>query len=130
MEDKMRIGTKKPILFFACLALMLSGLSVSASAQDKTKLYNEIAGDYEFEVEGQILVIVFSVEDGVLYGDTEGDPGPPSEIEPVEGKELEFTATGTDGNLYEITFSRDEEGKITKCLLSVMGMELEGVKIK
>lgn len=126
----MTLRTKKSILFFACLVLVMSGLNASSLFQDKAKLYTEIAGNYEFEVEGQILVIIFSVEDGILYGDTEGDPGPPSEIEPVEGKELEFTATGADGNLYEITFSRDEEGKITKCLLSVMGMELEGVKIK
>jgi len=122
--------TQKLTFIFICFALVLFGFNASSFAQDKEKLYAEIAGEYEFEVEGQILVVIFSTEDGVLYGDTEGDPGPPSELEPVEGNELEFTTTGTDGNLYEIGFSRDEEGKISKCLLRVMGMELEGLKIK
>jgi len=30
----------------------------------------------------------------------------------------------------ELTFSRDESGKITKCLINAMEMEIEGVKIK
>jgi hypothetical protein len=31
---------------------------------------------------------------------------------------------------FEITFSRDENGKITKCLILTMGMKVEEVKIK
>ena len=123
-------GTQKSVFFFICFALVLFGLNISSFTQDKAKLYAEIAGNYEYEFEGQVIIIIYSVEDGVLYGNTEGNPEPPSLLEPVEGKELEFTATGDDGNLYVISFSRDEEGKITKSLLSTQGIEIEGIKIK
>ena len=101
-------------------------------AQEKTdteKLYTEIAGDYEFEYEGQVDVITFFVQDGVLMGrDSDDDKGTP--LESVEGQELEFEVTTDEGQYFKITFSRDEDGKITKCLLATMGMEIRGVKIK
>lgn len=106
------------------------GLNISSFAQDNAKLYAEIAGDYEFDLEGQVTIITFLVEDGVLLGTQEGDPDPPTPLDPVEGKELAFEATGEDGQFYEISFSRDEDGKITKCLIITGGMEVEGVKIK
>lgn len=123
-------GTQKSIYIFICFALVFCGLNVSSFSQDKAKLYTEIAGVYEYEYEGQVVTIIYSVEDGALYGNTEGNPEPPSLLEPVEGKELEFTTTGDDGNFYVISFSRDEEGKITKSLLSTQGIEIEGKKIK
>ena len=123
-------NTKKLALICMCFVLILSGLNVTALAQDKTKLYTEIAGEYEYDLEGQAIIIIYTVEDGKLYGSSEGDPGPPSLLEPVEGQELAFTATGDDGNLYEISFSRDADGKITKSLLATQGIEIEGVKIK
>ena len=108
----------------------MSGLNVSTFARDKAKILEEIVGVYEYELEGQVLVVIYTVEDGVLYGTEENDPNPPSRLDPIEGKELTFETTGDDGNLYVISFSRDEDGKITKSLLAVMGMEIEGVKIK
>ena len=91
---------------------------------------NFYLGDYEFDAEGQVMIITFLVEDGALYGNQEGDPDPPTPLDPVEGKELEFEATNTNGQFFEISFSRDEDGKITKCLIITMEMEVEGVKIK
>lgn len=126
----MKKNTYKSILVFVCFALVIFGLNISSLAQDKAKLYAEIAGDYEFNVEGQIIIIIFSVEDGALFGTSENDPDPPTPIDPVEGKELEFEATNENGDFYAFIFSRDEDGKITKCLLIAMGMEVEGVKIK
>jgi len=122
--------TQKSLFILFCFSLVLFGLSVTAFAQDKTKLYEEIAGDYEYEYEGQVIIISYSVEDGILYATQEGDPEPPSQLDPVQGKELEFETTGGDGNLYVISFSRDEEGKITKSSLATMDIEIEGVKIK
>lgn len=123
-------GMHKSIFIFICFALVLFGPNISSFAQDKVKLYEEIAGVYEYDYQGQVITIVYSVEDGALYGNNEGSPDPPSLLEPVEGKELEFTATGDDGNFYVISFSRDEQGKITKSLLSTQGIEVKGIKIK
>ena len=121
-EKEMVKGTQNSIFIFICFALVLFGPSISSFAQNKAKLYAEIAGDYEYEFEGQAIIIIYSVEDGVLYGNTKGNPEPPSL--------LEFETTGSDGNLYVISFSRDEGGKITRSLLSTQGMEIEGIKIK
>jgi hypothetical protein len=121
---------QKSVLTFLCFALVLFGLNVSAFAQEKTKLYEEIAGDYEYEYEGQYIVISYWVEEGVLYATQEGDPDPPAQLDPVEGKELAFETTGSDGSLYTISFSRDEDGKINKSTLATMDIEIQGVKIK
>ncbi len=123
-------NTQKSILICVCFALLLFGLNISSYAQDKTKLYSEIAGDYEYDLEGQVIIITYSVEEGVLYGTQEGNPDPPTPLEPVEGNELAFTATGSDGNFYEISFSRDEDAKIAKSILATVGIEIEGIKIK
>ena len=122
-------NTQKTALICMCFAMLLFGLNMSSYAQDKTKLYSEIAGDYEYAFEGQVIIITYSVEDGILYGTQEGDPDPPTPLDSVEGNELAFTATGSDGNLYEISFSRDEDGKVTKSILATMDIEIEGVKI-
>jgi hypothetical protein len=122
--------TQKSLSILFCFSLVLFGLSVTAFAQDKTKLYEEIAGDYEYVYEGQVIIISYSVEDGILYATQEGDPEPPSRLDPVEGKELAFETTGGDGSLFVISFSRDEEGKITKSILATMDIEIEGVKIE
>jgi len=126
----MEKSTQKSILIFICISLALSGFNVASFSQEKTKLYDEIAGDFEYEYEGQVIVITYWVEEGILYATQEGDPGPPSRLDPVEGKELEFETTGGDGNLYIIRFSRDEEGKITNSVLATMDIEVEGIKIK
>ena len=120
----------KTILVLVSFALLLLGLNISTFAQDKAKLYAEIAGDYEFDAEGQVIIITFLVKDGALYGTQEGDPNPPTPLEPVEGRELAFEATNEIGQFFEISFSRDEDGKITKCLLITEGFEIEGVKIE
>jgi hypothetical protein len=105
-----------------------SAVSVAQENTETEKLYTEIAGEYEFEFEGQVTTIMFFVEDGVLMGkDQTEDKG--TVLEPVEGQELDFEVTTEEGQFFEISFSRDEDGKITKCLLKTMGMEIEGMKI-
>jgi hypothetical protein len=115
-----------------CLTLGLFICNAASYAQETTdtaKLYAEIAGDYEFATEGQTAILIFFVKDGALMGKgSDDDEEVP--LEPVEGKELSFEATNSRGQFYELTFSRDESGKITKCLILTMGMEVEGVKIK
>jgi hypothetical protein len=68
------------------------------------------------------------VEDGVLMGrDSDDDKG--TALEPVEGQELTFEVTTDQGQYFKITFSRDENGKITQCLLVTMGFDIQGKKI-
>ncbi len=122
----------KGILIVFVLCLFLSSLVVSAPVQEKqvdTKtLYEEISGSYEFYVDGQITVITFSVKGGTLYG-TDEDDGEEVEIEPVDLENMSFEATNMDGIYIGITFSRDEDKKITKCMILTQGMEVEGTKI-
>jgi hypothetical protein len=115
-----------------CLTLGIFICNVASFAQkdtDTAKLYTEIAGEYEFIVEGQTAVLIFFVKDGVLMGKSD-DSDEEVPMEPVEGEELSFEATNNEGQFYELTFSRDENGKITKCLVLTMGMEVEGTKIE
>lgn len=123
-------NTQKYVLSIICFALILFFLNISSFAQDKAKLYEEVVGDYQYDYEGQLIVITYWIEEGDLYATQEDDPDPPAKLDPVEGKELTFETTGSDGTLYVITFSRDEDGKITKSTLAAMGIEIEGVKIK
>ena len=128
-ENAMAKSTQKSIFILVCFSLVLFGFNASTFAQDKAKLLEEITGDYEYAYEGQYIIINYSVEDGILFGTQEGDPEPPSQLDPVEGKELTFETTGSDGNLYVISFSRDDDGKITRSVLATQGLEIEGVKI-
>ena len=117
---------------FVCLTLGMCICNVASFAQqgkDTAKLFAEIAGEYEFIVEGQTAVLTFFVKDGVLLGKSD-DSDEEVPLEPVEGEELSFEATNNQGQFYELTFSRDENGNITKCLVLTMGMEVEGTKIK
>jgi len=116
---------------------MLLVLNGSSLAQEKkkeegkgAKLLAEIAGNYEFEFEGQYIVFVFSVEDGKLMTAPEGEVQ--EEVEPVEGEELTFVGYAPDGREFRFTFEKDDKGKISKCKVKVpaMGIEVEGFKIK
>lgn len=118
----------------ACLALLLSFFGGTSVAQEKKidteKLYNEIAGSYEFAYEGQSMVFVVILEDGNLKVAPEGEV--PDTMQPVEGKEMTFIAYSPTGDEYEFKFARDDEGKITTCTVNIpaMGIVVEGVRIK
>jgi hypothetical protein len=123
--------------FILCLALVLSVFNGVSFAQEKkqekkpdAKILAEIAGNYEFGYQGQVMVFVFSVEDGKLMGAPEGEVQ--EVLEPVEGEEMKFVGYSPDGMEYQFKFARDDEGKITKCtaIVPAMGIEVEGVKIK
>jgi hypothetical protein len=116
----------------ACLTLgifLFNGVSFAQIEEETAKTYEEIAGEYEFTYEGQTEVLIFFVKDGVLMGKSYDDDEEVP-LEPVEGEELKFEATTNQGQFYELTFSRDEKGKITKCLLMTGGIEIEGTKVE
>jgi hypothetical protein len=116
------------LLALACLA----ALAVPAAAQDKPvdmkKLIAEIVGDYDFPIQGESKIFQFTEKDGKLFGAPVGET--PEEIKPVEGKPLFFDITvAANGQYYEMQFVRNEKGVIDKCIITVMGMTVEGMKI-
>ena len=120
--------TATALLALACLA----ALAVPAVAQDKPvdmkKAISEIVGDYDFSFQGQSMIVQFTETDGKLFGAPAGET--PEEVKPVEGKPLFFDVTvAANGQYYEMQFVRSEKGVIDKCVLSVMGTTVEGMKI-
>lgn len=126
------IRMSKGIMSVFVLCLFLSSLVAAApfieSQVDTEKLYKEISGRYEFDVEGQIIILDFHVKDGSLFGTQEGD-NEEVDFEPVDLEKMSFEATDMDRTFYEISFLRDEDKKITQCVLLTEGMEIEGNKI-
>ena len=117
----------------SCLVFILAVFSVPSFAQEKEeteKLLKEVAGDYEFEYEGQIIVFVFSVENGNLMGAPEGES--PEVLEAVEGEEMTWFGFSPDGAEYQFKFKRNEEGEVSTCTCTIpaMGIEIDGVRIK
>lgn len=117
-----------------CLTFLLSVFGGMSFAQEKKmdteKLYNEIAGSFEFEHEGQYVVFEFTVEDGNLMGAPEGEV--PDVLQPVEDKDMTFVGFDPDGTEFQFKFARDDEGKLNKCTVIVpaAGIEVEGARIK
>jgi hypothetical protein len=122
------LTTATVFLALACLA----ALAAPAAAQDKPvdmkKIITEIVGEYDFPIQGESLIVQFMEQDGKLFGAPPGET--PEEIKPVEGKPLCFAVTlAESGDYYELQFVRNDKGIIDKCVMSVMGMTVEGMKI-
>jgi hypothetical protein len=117
------------VTVFALIAAV-GGLAVMAQESDDAlkKKYAPILGDYEFDMEGQVMLVSFWVENGGLWGGPEGQEA--AELTPVEGNELKFEINTADGMYMELEFIKDESGEVVKCIALGMGMEMEGVKIK
>ena len=118
-------------LLLVCLA-GFAALAVPAFAQDQPadmkKLIAEIVGDYDFSLPGQSLLVQFTEVEGKLFGAPPGET--PEEIKPVEGKPLCFDVTLADsGDYYVLQFVRNDKGVIDKCLMTVQGMVVEGLKV-
>jgi len=107
--------------------LLVNGLSAWQQKTDTVKLYTEIAGDYEFEMGMELMTVSFWEEDGKLLGAPPGET--PEEIIPVEGEELKFSVTIGSGEEYILTFSRDDSGKITQCLMETGMGETLGERV-
>lgn len=126
----------KMTIRYAAAALVaiacLSVLAAPAAAQDKPvdtkKLLAEIVGDYDFVFNGESLIVQFTEQDGKLFGAPPGET--PEEISPVAGKPLAYDVTiAANGQYYELQFVRNAEGVIDKCVMTVMGAVVEGMKI-
>ncbi len=125
---------KVAVLAAAVLALAFSLLGAQAAGQEKkvdaVKLYAEIAGDYDFQMEGRTLSLSFWEKDGKLWGAERGDEATFVEVKPLDLELMKFEAYSPEGQYYEILFGRDESGKVSKCTLKTGGMEVTGVRVK
>ncbi len=132
--NKSLTRTVLALLALACLAgIAAAQAAPQAAAKDKPvdmkKLLTEIVGEYEFSAQGETLLVQFIEQDGKLFGAPPGET--PEEIHPVEGKPLCFDITlAQTGQYYELQFVRNDQGVIDKCVMSVMGMVVEGFKLK
>lgn len=121
------------LVVLACLIVPLAAQTgAKPAAQDKPvnmkKLIAEIVGDYDFSFQGESMIIQFTEKDGKLFAAPVGET--PEEIKPVEGKSLFFDITvAANGMYYEMQFVRNDKGVIDKCIMSVMGQTVEGMKI-
>jgi hypothetical protein len=94
--------------------------------EEVKKILEEIAGDYDFDMQGQPMVITFFEKDGVLFGAPSGEN--PEVMAPAEDSPLKFTVTPAGGQSFEIEFFRNEKKVIDKCVAKAMGMEIIGAK--
>ncbi|MCX6576784.1 MAG: hypothetical protein NTV82_10375 [Candidatus Aminicenantes bacterium] len=123
----------KSVLFAMVLSLIFLSAAVYAGplTQDKPadtkEILGEIAGDYDFDFQGQAMAINFFEKDGKLFGAPVGET--PEEILPVKGSLLKFEVTpASTGQFFELEFVRNEKGVIDKCVLKTMGSEIIGIK--
>lgn len=123
----------KSSLFVIGLTLIFISAAVYAGSKtqdkpvDTKKILEEIAGDYDFDFQGQAMLINFFEKDGKLFGAPVGET--PEEILPVKGSLLKFEGTpGGGGQLFELEFVRNEKAVIDKCILKTMGSEMIGIK--
>jgi len=119
--------------------LMCLGMDLSTAALDTIhiqdekvdpKVLEQIAGNYEFEYQGQFMVFVFKVEEGKLMGGPENETA--EILEPMAEKQTAFFGHSPDGTEYQFAFKQDADGKYTICVCNIpaMGIEVEGVRIK
>lgn len=95
--------------------------------QDMKKLFQEIAGDYVFDMGGNTQTIQFLERDGALFGAPYGESE--EAVLPVKDKPFHFEVTvQSNGNFFQLEFVRDDKGVFTKCVLNGEGMTFEGLK--
>lgn len=95
--------------------------------QDMKKLFQEIAGDYVFDMGGSTQTIQFLERDGALFGAPYGETE--EAVVPVKDKPYHFEVTvQSNGNFFQLEFVRDDKGAFIKCILNAEGMTLEGLK--
>jgi len=132
---------KKAIIrSLALFAALLLSFSVFAAAQAQAqaqppapklkpeevkKILQELAGDYDFDFQGQPMLITFFEKDGVLFGGPSGEN--PEVMQPAEDSPLKFSVS-PNGQFYELEFIRNEKKEIDKCVVKAMGMEIVGAK--
>ncbi len=134
MKKTNRFSTLWSLILIAVLLLALNGFvfSQDQTEEDLKKKYEAILGDYEFdlsELGGETTLLTFYIEEGKLWSDS-GD-GRPASLEPIEDLEFAFEGEDPEQGRFEFYFTKDDEGKYTKCrvVLESAGLEIFGIKI-
>lgn len=125
----MKIRTFSTALCFIMICLVLSSITFAQEKkkEDLKKKYADLVGDYKFNVQGREFTIAVYFEDGKLWSMPEFTDIP-GEMEPIKGKELDFTVD-IGGGTVDATFIKDEKGKITKCKIVHPAWEATGEKV-
>lgn len=93
--------------------------------EEVKKILQEIAGDYDFDIQGQPMTVTFFEKDGVLYGAPPDQT--PEVMQPAADSPLKFTVA-PNGNFMELQFFRNEKKVIERCVITTQGMEIAGAK--
>ena len=114
------------LLFLTVIAA--SGQQTTPTQVDKKKILAEIAGDYDVDIQGQVMTVTFFEREGNLYAAPAGETA--EQLQPVKGDNpLKFDVTvAGSGQYYEIEFRRNDKGAIDKCIVRTQGAEFLGVK--
>ena len=120
-------STRLAFISLAAVIIFCGRLWAQDKPDDPKKLYLEIAGDYEFQMDSQSLIVNFFEKDGKLFGAPPGETA--EELVPVKDSPLKFeVVVSTNGQLYQLEFVRNEKKVIDKCIMRVGGMEIVGTK--
>jgi hypothetical protein len=115
---------KKTVLVFFFLFMGIMASSTAQTAAAPTVDLKQYVAKFKFEGAPFETIEVILAEDGKLYGDA-GESGR-AELVPTEKPDV-MNVTGYDGTC---EFIRDENKKIIKVSLSVMGNTFEGTIIE
>jgi hypothetical protein len=127
-EDVLKIKSLIAVSILISMAVLAGPARAQTQAASKpvdmAKILAEIAGTYDFDAQGQAMVINFFVQDGKLYGQPEGETA--ELLMPVKGDNpLKFDVTVVaNGQYYELEFARNEKGEVDKCTLKTQGQEV------
>lgn len=130
----MRKGKNSSIGVITCGLFILCVMpKVSFTQQEKKvdpELLDELIGPYKVEIQGQTGAFIFIKEEGKLKGAPAGEE--PSVLLPKEGEDMTFVGYSPDGTEQFFKFLRNEEGKVTKCILNIpaAGLVIDMFKIK
>jgi hypothetical protein len=130
---KTNFGARTLVLSAAFLLLIGTAVAAAQTPQpapplkpeDVKKILLEIAGDYDFDFQGQFMTVNFFEKDAALYGAPVGET--PEVLQPASDSPLKFSVS-PNGLFYELFFFRNYMKVIDRCLLKVMGAEVMGMK--
>jgi len=92
------------------------------------EIYIKLLGKYQFEAQGQLILISFLMKDDILHGywvakDEE------TALYPIRDKELEFFAILDNGEIYDFRFKMNGTGKLVSVVMKFNNVEYRGKRI-